>query len=281
MESRKDKFVGNRYSSGPRTPKEDKTEMIFGSRPILEAFSAGKELEKIFLLRGSRNPTTDEIMMQAKRFEVPVVMVPAEKLDRLTRKNHQGAVAFISPISYQPFSEIVTGLFEQGKNPLVLILDRITDVRNFGSIARNAECMGVDAIVIPSRGGAQINADAMKTSAGALNLVPVCREPNLKDTLDYLKEYGFQLVACTEKTEHQLNNFTVDMVGPTAIIMGSEEDGISPEYLKRADVKLRIPLMGQIGSLNVSVATGIILYEAMRQRLQDGGYASLGSLEPR
>ncbi|WP_276497877.1 23S rRNA (guanosine(2251)-2'-O)-methyltransferase RlmB [Pontibacter litorisediminis] len=279
MESRKDKFVGNRYG-GPRTPKEDKTEMIFGSRPILEALMAGKELEKIFLLRGARNPTTDEIVKLAKGREVPVVTVPAEKLDRLTRKNHQGAVAMISPISYQPLPEIVTALFEQGRNPLLLILDRVTDVRNFGSIARNAECMGVDAIVIPSRGGAQINADAMKTSAGALNLVPVCREPNLKNTIDYLKDYGFQVVACTEKTEHQLTDYSVDMVGPTAILMGSEEDGISPEYLKRADVKLRIPLMGQIGSLNVSVATGIILYEAMRQRLKDSGYSSLNKLEP-
>ncbi|AKD03272.1 23S rRNA (guanosine(2251)-2'-O)-methyltransferase RlmB [Pontibacter korlensis] len=279
MESRKDKFVGNRYG-GPRTPKEDKSEMIFGSRPILEALTAGKELEKVFLLRGTRNPTTDEIVKLAKDREVPVVTVPVEKLNKLTRKNHQGAVALISPISYQPLSEIVTSLFEQGRNPLLLILDRVTDVRNFGSIARNAECMGVDAIVIPSRGGAQINADAMKTSAGALNLVPVCREPNLKETIDYLKDYGFQIVACTEKTEHQITDYSVDMVGPTAILMGSEEDGISPEYLKRADVKLRIPLMGQIGSLNVSVATGIILYEAMRQRLKDGGYASLNKLEP-
>ncbi|OKL39165.1 23S rRNA (guanosine(2251)-2'-O)-methyltransferase RlmB [Pontibacter flavimaris] len=279
MESRKDKFVGNRYG-GPRTPKEDKSEMIFGSRPILEALAAGKVLEKIFLQRGARNPTTDEIVKLAKDREVPVVTVPIEKLNNLTRKNHQGAVALISPISYQPLSEIVTSLFEQGRNPLLLILDRITDVRNFGSIARNAECMGVDAIVIPSRGGAQINADAMKTSAGALNLVPVCREPNLKDTMDYLKDYGFQIVACTEKTEHQLTDFAVDMVGPTAILMGSEEDGISPEYLKRADVRLRIPLMGQIGSLNVSVATGIILYEAMRQRLKDSGYSSLNKLEP-
>ncbi|WP_299755438.1 23S rRNA (guanosine(2251)-2'-O)-methyltransferase RlmB [uncultured Pontibacter sp.] len=279
MESRKDKFVGNRFS-GPRSPKEDKSEMIFGSRPILEALSAGKELEKVFLLRGTRNPTTDEIVSLAKSREVPVVTVPVEKLNKLTRKNHQGAVALISPITYQPLSEIVTSLFEQGRNPLLLILDRVTDVRNFGSIARNAECMGVDAIVIPSRGGAQINADAMKTSAGALNLVPVCREPNLKDTIDYLKDYGFKIVACTEKTEHQLNDFEVDMVGPTAILMGSEEDGISPEYLKRADVKLRIPLMGQIGSLNVSVATGIILYEAMRQRLKDSGYSSLNKLEP-
>ena len=279
MESRKDKFVGNRYS-GPRTPKEDKSEMIFGSRPILEALMAGKELEKIFLQRGARNPTTDEIVQLAKRHEVPVVTVPVEKLNKLTRKNHQGAVAMISPITYQPLSEIVTALFEEGKNPLLLILDRVTDVRNFGSIARNAECMGVDAIVIPSRGGAQVNADAMKTSAGALNLVPVCREPNLKETLDYLKDYGFQVIACTEKTEHQLTDYQVDMVGPTAILMGSEEDGISPEYLKRADVKLRIPLVGQISSLNVSVATGIILYEAIRQRLKDSGYSSLNKLEP-
>lgn len=243
--------------------------MIFGTRPILEAITAGKELEKIFLLRGAKNPTTDEIIQLAKQFEVPVVTVPLEKLNNLTRKNHQGAVALISPITYVPLSETVTSLFEQGKNPLLLILDRVTDVRNFGSIARNAECMGVNAIVIPSRGGAQINADAVKTSAGALHLVPVCREPNLKDTIEYLKNSGFQIVACTEKTEDNLTDTNVDMVGPTAIIMGSEEDGISPEYLKRADARVRIPLMGQIGSLNVSVATGIILFEAMRQRLQD------------
>jgi len=262
---------GGRYNNNYRAPKEDKLEMIFGSRPILEAMLAGKTLEKIFLLRGTKNPTTDEIMAEAKKFDVPVVTVPIEKLNNLTRKNHQGAVAFISPIRYMPLDEIVTSLFEQGKSPLLLILDRITDVRNFGSIARNAECMGVDAIVIPSRGGAQINADAMKTSAGALNLMPVCREPNLKETIDYLKDYGVQIIACTEKTEDNITDYPADFSGPTAIIMGSEEDGISPEYLKRADVKLRIPLMGQISSLNVSVATGIILYEAMSQRLRESG----------
>ncbi|MBC5773951.1 23S rRNA (guanosine(2251)-2'-O)-methyltransferase RlmB [Pontibacter sp. KCTC 32443] len=271
MESRNNRYVSGGSYSRPRAPKEDKLEMIFGSRPILEAMLAGKTLEKIFLLRGTKNPTTDEIMAEAKKFDVPVVTVPIEKLNNLTRKNHQGAVAFISPIRYMPLDEIVTSLFEQGKSPLLLILDRITDVRNFGSIARNAECMGVDAIVIPSRGGAQINADAMKTSAGALNLVPVCREPNLKDTINYLKDYGVQIVACTEKTEDNITDYPVDFSGPTAIIMGSEEDGISPEYLKRADVKLRIPLMGQIGSLNVSVATGIILYEAMSQRFRESG----------
>ncbi|WP_347157748.1 23S rRNA (guanosine(2251)-2'-O)-methyltransferase RlmB [Pontibacter chitinilyticus] len=270
MESRNNRqYVGGSRYSGAQSPKEDKIEMIFGSRPILEAMLAGKTLEKIFLQRGTRNSTTDEISTLAKKLDVPVATVPVEKLNNLTRKNHQGAVAFISAISYAPLDEIVTSLFEKGKVPLLLILDRITDVRNFGSIARNAECMGVDAIVIPSRGGAQINADAIKTSAGALHLVPVCREANLKNTLDYLKDYGVQLVACTEKTEDQLTEAAVDMTGPTAILMGSEEDGISPEYLKRADARLRIPLMGQISSLNVSVATGIILYEAMRQRLNE------------
>lgn len=243
--------------------------MIFGSRPILEAMLAGKTLEKIFLQKGAKNPTVDEIVTLARHREVPIATVPVEKLDNLTRKNHQGAVAYLSAISYSPLDEIITSLFEKGKNPLVLILDRITDVRNFGSIARNAECMGVDAIIIPSRGGAQINPDAIKTSAGALHLVPVCREANLKETIDYLQNYGFQIVACTEKTDDTLTDNKVDMTGPTAILMGSEEDGISPEYLKRADARLRIPLMGQIGSLNVSVATGIILYEAMSQRLRE------------
>ncbi len=256
--------------------------MIFGLRPIIEAMLAGKTLEKIFLQKSARNPMTDEILDLAKKAEVPVATVPVEKLNKLTRKNHQGAVALLSAISYSPLSEIVPSLFEQGKTPLLLVLDRITDVRNFGSIARNAECLGVDAIIIPSRGGAQINADAMKTSAGALNLVPVCREPNLKDTIDYLKDSGIQIVACTEKTEHQLtDDSNLDFVGPTAIIMGSEEDGISPEYLKRADARVRIPLVGQIGSLNVSVATGIILYEVLRQRLREGGYSSQNTYEPR
>ncbi|MBF8961672.1 23S rRNA (guanosine(2251)-2'-O)-methyltransferase RlmB [Pontibacter sp. FD36] len=281
MESRNNKFVGGNRYSGPRTPKEDKMEMIFGLRPIIEAMLAGKVLEKIFVQKGARNANVDELLDLAKKQDIPVASVPIEKLNNLTRKNHQGAVALISAITYMPLDEIVTSLFEKGKSPLLLILDRITDVRNFGSIARNAECMGVDAIVIPSRGGAQINADAIKTSAGALHLVPVCREQNLKNTIDYLKNYGVQIVACTEKTEHNLNDNTVDFVGPTAIIMGSEEDGISPEYLKRADAKLRIPLLGQIGSLNVSVATGIILYEAMSQRLRDTGYSNLNTFEPR
>ncbi|PSR53673.1 23S rRNA (guanosine(2251)-2'-O)-methyltransferase RlmB [Adhaeribacter arboris] len=256
-------------SPRPRTfrkEKSEKIEMIFGLRPILEALHAGKVLERIFLQKGQRNSVTTDITELAQQANVPIATVPVEKLDTLTRKNHQGAVAFLSAITYMPLDNIVVNIYERGKTPLLLILDRITDVRNFGSIARNAECMGVDAIIIPSRGAAQINGDALKTSAGALNIIPVCREPNLKDTLNYLQQSGMQIVACTEKAEHSLTE-NIDFTGPTAIIMGSEEDGISPEYLKKADVRLKIPMAGQIGSLNVSVASGIVLFEVLRQRL--------------
>jgi 23S rRNA (guanosine2251-2'-O)-methyltransferase len=193
--------------------------------------------------------------------------VPIEKLNRLTSKNHQGVVGYISSIEYHKIEQVLPAVFEAGKMPLVLILDRITDVRNFGAIARTAECSGVDAIVIPARGAAQINADAIKTSTGALHKIPVCKEENLKDVIDYLRESGLQVIACTEKSSEYY--YQQDMTLPVAIIMGSEEDGISGEYLKRADAAVKIPLMGEIGSLNVSVATGIILYEAVRQRMNE------------
>ncbi|QNF32306.1 23S rRNA (guanosine(2251)-2'-O)-methyltransferase RlmB [Adhaeribacter swui] len=249
-----------------RQEKSEKIEMIFGLRPILEALHAGKVLERIFLQKGQRNSITQDITELAHQAKVPVATVPVEKLDTLTRKNHQGAVAFLSAITYMPLDNIVADIYEKGKTPLLLILDRITDVRNFGSIARNAECMGVDAIVIPNRGAAQINGDALKTSAGALNIIPVCRETNLKDTITFLQQSGMQIVACTEKAEQNLTE-KIDFTGPTAILMGSEEDGISPEYLKKADVRVKIPMAGQIGSLNVSVASGIVLFEVLRQRL--------------
>jgi 23S rRNA (guanosine2251-2'-O)-methyltransferase len=256
-------------SRPPRRDTADKIEMIFGLRPILEALTAGKGLERIYLQKGQRNSITQEIGELAQAADVPVAMVPPEKLDTLTRKNHQGAVAFLSAITYAPLDNIVAGLYEQGKTPLLLVLDRITDVRNFGAIARNAECLGVHAIVIPSRGAAQINGDALKTSAGALNLIPVCREHNLKDTIRFLQQSGIQVVACTEKSELDLTAPSLDMTGPTAILMGSEEDGISPEYLQKADIKIKIPMAGQISSLNVSVASGIMLFEVLRQRLAE------------
>ncbi|WP_375436419.1 23S rRNA (guanosine(2251)-2'-O)-methyltransferase RlmB [uncultured Hymenobacter sp.] len=255
-----------RYSNRPAAADRS-IDMLFGLRPIMEALSAGRTLEKIFLLRGTKNSLTQEINDLARQQGIPVSSVPVEKLDNLTRKNHQGAVAFVSPIDYMPLDSILAGLYEEGKTPFLLILDRVTDVRNFGAIARNAECMGVHAIVVPAHGAAQINGDAVKTSAGALNIVPVCREANLKNTLTFLRESGVQIVACTEKADASLETGTVDLTGPVAVLMGSEEDGISPEYLRLADHRLRIPMTGQIGSLNVSVASGIMLFEVLRQRL--------------
>lgn len=253
------------YSHRPAA--DHNIDMLFGLRPILEALHGGRTLEKIFLLRGTKNSITQEINDLARERGTPVSMVPVEKLDGITRKNHQGAVAFVSPIDYMPLDSILAGLYEEGKVPFLLILDRVTDVRNFGAIARNAECMGVHAIVVPARGAAQINGDAVKTSAGALNLIPVCREANLRDSLNFLRQSGVQIVACTEKSDASLESAAVDLTGPVAVLMGSEEDGISPEYLQLADHRLRIPMTGQIGSLNVSVASGIMLFEVLRQRL--------------
>ncbi|GAA4042986.1 hypothetical protein GCM10022409_31160 [Hymenobacter glaciei] len=242
-------------------------DMLFGLRPIQEALNAGRTLEKIFLLRGTKNSLVTDISAAARAAGIQVQLVPVEKLDNLTRKNHQGAVAFVSPIDYAPLDTIVTGLFEEGKVPFLLLLDRITDVRNFGAIARTAECLGVQAIVVPSRGAAQINGDALKTSAGALNILPVCRENNLHETIRFLQQSGVTIVACTEKADEAVGAAEVDFTGPVAILMGSEEDGISPDLLNLADVKLKVPMAGQIQSLNVSVAAGIMLFEVARQRV--------------
>ena len=256
---------GNNKKINYRPKRQEKNkEAVYGLRPALEAINAGKEIERLFIQRDQNSLLINELVVLANNHKIPVLKVPEEKLNSITRKNHQGVICFISPITYASLDNIISETYQSGKVPLVLILDRITDVRNFGAIARTAECMGVNAIVIPSRGGAQINNDAIKTSAGALNYIPVCREDNLKNTLNYLKESGIQLVACTEKAEKEIN--AVDFTSPTAIILGSEEDGISEEYLKRSDATCKIELAGKVGSLNVSVAAGMILYEAARQR---------------
>jgi 23S rRNA (guanosine2251-2'-O)-methyltransferase len=241
--------------------------MIFGLRPVIEALKAGKEIDRLFVQNGLKNELFGEMMSMLKKHNVLYQYVPVEKLDRLTSKNHQGVVGYISSIEYHKIENILPAVFETGKTPLILILDRITDVRNFGAIARTAECAGVDAIIIPNKGAAQINADAIKTSAGALHKIPVCREENLKQVINYLRESGLQVIACTEKTNN--NYYELDFTLPVAIILGSEEDGISPEYLKLADGHAKIPLLGEIGSLNVSVANGIMLYEVVRQRLNE------------
>lgn len=255
----------NKISGGRNFEKgASEKDVIFGIRPVIEAIRSGKEIEKLLIQKDQHSVLIQELTVLAKELKIPISLVPVEKLNSVTRKNHQGVICFVSPIIYASLDHIITQVFQSGKAPLILLLDRITDVRNFGAIARTAECIGVDAIVIPSRGSAQISSDAIKTSAGALNFIPVCREDNLKNTLIYLKDSGLQLVGCTEKADKQLHEF--DFTIPVAIIMGSEEDGISPEYLKKCDDAVKIPLQGQIQSLNVSVAAGMVLYEALRQR---------------
>ena len=247
--------------------KKENDSLVFGLRPIIEALRAGKEIDRLFVQTGLKNELFGELMSLLKKHNVPFQYVPIEKLNRLTSKNHQGVVGYVSSVTYQKIQELLPLLFESGKTPLLLILDRITDVRNFGAIARTAECSGVHAIIIPKRGAAQINSDAMKTSTGALHTIPVCREDELKDVISFLRECGLQVIACTEKATDMY--YQHDYTLPVAIIMGSEEDGISTEYIKAADALVKIPLQGQISSLNVSVASGVVLYEAVRQRMTE------------
>ena len=237
---------------------------IFGIRAIIEAVEAGKTIDKLFIQKGLHNDLFAELWKLVREKRINYKHVPLEKINRLTRKNHQGVFAFISPIDFHNIEDVIPKLYEEGKNPLVLVLDRITDVRNFGAIARTAECAGVDTILIPEQNAAAINADAIKTSAGALHKVTVCRTWNLKLALQFMKESGIQLIGCSEKTQDDM--YKADYTTPTAIIIGSEEDGVSPEFLKMCDARAKIPMNGKIASLNVSVATGVILYEAIRQR---------------
>ena len=250
------------YSVRNTAPRQSQADMVFGTQSVLETLRSGKEIERLFI---QRELGLAEIEKLAKELGIPYQRVPVEKLNRVTRKNHQGVVCFVSPIQYVPLHNVLTQVYEDGKTPLFVLLDRITDVRNFGAIARTAECSGVQALIVPTKGGAQINADAMKTSSGALNFLPVCREPNLYETLLYLRNSGLQIIACTEKTEKSL--FEVDFTIPTVIIMGSEEDGISKEFIQLADSGAKIPLMGKVESLNVSAASSIVLYETVRQRM--------------
>ncbi|MEI7897196.1 MAG: 23S rRNA (guanosine(2251)-2'-O)-methyltransferase RlmB [bacterium] len=237
---------------------------IYGIRPTVEAIKAGKEMEKIFLQNGLRGEGFHEMFNLIKELEIPYQFVPIEKLNRLSRQNHQGVISYVSEITYQTVEDLVPFVFEQGRVPLFLLLDRVTDVRNVGSIARTAECAGVDGLVLPARGSAQINSDAIKTSAGALYKLPVVRSQNLKDTILFLKNSGLTIISATEKSDKDYTS--VDLTRPMALIMGSEGEGISEEYLKLTDEVIRIPLMGEIESLNVSVASGVILFEALRQR---------------
>jgi 23S rRNA (guanosine2251-2'-O)-methyltransferase len=243
---------------------EIKDAMIYGLHPILEALEAGREIDRVLIQKGISPDTQRELNAKLKPLDIPYQMVPKEKMDRITRKNHQGLIAFISPVPYQPLEETVAQIFEKGESPLIIVLDRITDVRNFGAIARTAECAGAHAILIPDRNSVRMNADALKTSAGALNHLPVCRVRNINLAIRYLMDAGLQCIACTEKTDRHY--YDLDLRLPSAIILGSEEDGISPDLMKLAQHRVALPMSGKIGSLNVSVAAGVLMYEALRQR---------------
>lgn len=256
MEKRTDGFL---ISKGV----QDK-DFIFGTRAVMEAIHAGKEIDKILVEKESDNELIKELLHLAKSERIPVVRVPEAKLNRITRKNHQGVVAHMSAIEYASLDNVVDECYSKGVAPLILVLDRITDVRNFGAIARTAECAGVHAIVIPEKGSAQINSDAVKTSAGALNHLPVARVKNLYYIVKDLKKMGLNVVAVTEKTDRMM--YDTDFTSPTVLVLGSEEDGISPELMGLSDESIKIPMAGNIESLNVSVSAGVVIYEAIRQR---------------
>ena len=241
-----------------------KEPFIYGIRPVIEAIKSGKEIEKLLIQKGLRGEGFKELHGFIREFDIPFQFVPVEKLNRTTRQNHQGIIAYLSEISYQKLDYIIPFIYEQGRTPLILVLDRITDIRNLGAIARTAECAGVDAILLPVKGSAQVNEIAIKTSAGALYKIPLCRCPDLKESILFMRNSGLKIVAATEKAATDYTK--TDFRQPLALIMGSEEDGVSDEFIKMADELIRIPLHGEIASLNVSVATGILLYEMLRQR---------------
>ena len=243
--------------------KQDK-DFIFGIRAVIEAIKAGRQIDKLMIKAGLKGELFFELIKLAKDLQIPFQYVPNERINRVTMKNHQGVLAFISPIEFQNIENILPFIFEAGKTPLIVILDKVTDVRNFGAITRTAECANVDAIIIPEKGAASVNADAVKTSAGALHKIPVCREYDIKKTIDFLKNSGLQIISATEKSTEFY--YSVDFTKPTVIIMGSEENGVSEKYINKSDKNVRIPIIGEIESLNVSVAAGIMIYEAIRQR---------------
>jgi 23S rRNA (guanosine2251-2'-O)-methyltransferase len=245
-----------------------KENYIYGIHAVLEAAKAGRDLDKVLVRRGAGSDLMKNLLGVLNRMEIPVQQVPVEKLNRITAKNHQGVIAFLSEVSFVDITTLLPSIFEKGEDPLILLLDGVSDVRNFGAIARSAECAGVHAIVIPMSGSAAINADAVKTSAGALHRIPVCRHSDLATVTKFLMESGLRLFAATEKASDSM--YAADLTGPAGLIMGSEESGISPQLLKVTDTWISIPMKGAIASLNVSVAAGVILFEILRQRYSSG-----------
>ena len=246
------------------TKRPPEKEMIFGIRAVIEAIDAGKVLDKVLIRRDMSSAIGRELLLKLEGTGTQIQRVPLEKLNQFTDKNHQGVIAFLSPIEFTPLDSLVASLYDEGKVPLLMLLDGVTDVRNFGAIARTCVCAGVHALIIGTRGSAAINGDAVKASAGALHSLPICKVENLQNALTYLRDSGLRIVAATEHTDR---NYTeVDLTVPTCIVMGSEEKGIYEENLKLCTDQVRLPMTGVIESLNVSVAAGVFIYEAVRQR---------------
>ena len=245
----------------------DKTQYIYGIHAVIEAIDAAKDIDKILLSKTLNPEVAQDIIERARQLHVPVQRVPVQKIDRITRRNHQGVLAMLAAVTYYRVEDLVPQLFDQGANPFVVVLDGVTDVRNFGAVARTCECAGVNAIVIPDRESVSVNADAVKTSAGALNYLPVCREHNLVSAVRLLRDSGFKIVGTSDKSK--MSYTAADFTVPVAIVLGAEDKGISPEIMKLCDTQVVIPEFGHINSLNVSVAGGIMIYEVVRQRLAD------------
>ncbi len=240
------------------------TDYIFGIRPVIEAIKAGKQIDRLLVRQGLQGSLYHELMIEVRNHNIVYQIVPLERIELLTRKNHQGVLAWLALIEYQSITNLLPMVFDKGEDPLILVLDGVSDVRNFGAIVRTADCMGAHAVVIPEKGSARITADAVKASAGALHSFPVCREKSIVKSVEFLKESGLKIVTASEKSA--VNVSQAVLTGPSALILGSEDAGISRELLSLSDLQVKIPMTGQIASLNVSVASGIFLFEIQRQR---------------
>jgi 23S rRNA (guanosine2251-2'-O)-methyltransferase len=243
---------------------QKESDCIFGLRPVLEAIKAGKQIDRLLVKQGLQGQLYHELMTEVRKNGIVYQIVPVERIELVTRKNHQGVLAWLSLIEYQHIANLLPMIYEKGDDPLIVALDGISDVRNFGAIVRSAECLGAHGVLIPEKGSARITADAVKTSAGALHSFPVCREKSIVKSIEYLKESGLKIISATEKSGIEASK--AQLTGPAVLIMGSEEKGISRELLALTDQEIIIPMTGKIGSLNVSVAAGILIYEIIRQR---------------
>jgi 23S rRNA (guanosine2251-2'-O)-methyltransferase len=240
------------------------SDCIYGLRAVIEAVRAGKQIDRLLIKQGLQGALYHELMTEVRKHNVAYQIVPVERIELVTRKNHQGVLAWLSLIEFQSVGNILPGIFEKGEDPLIIALDGISDVRNFGAIVRSASCFGAHAVIIPEKGSARVTADAVKTSAGALHTFPVCREKSLTRTITFLKESGLRVITANEKSGSEISG--LKLAGPLLVVLGSEDRGISRDIAALADHAAKIPMAGNISSLNVSVAAGIFLYEIARQR---------------